>query len=261
MVNVSRESALQTEVRLRHVIRQATLHIYDGAYAFEEFSLGQFGERADPSALAIVRDDHIWSQLRPAHGDEQEVFVVWRFEFPRDIDNSGFVGWLASILKAKFGTGVFVTCGSNSNHGGIFDYWGAPLELAEPIIQELRKLHGAPDGSDAEETSLDGVMMTVIETSASSVIGPETVFRFQQDGAVVRAEYEGGQIVAGSLVGKFDNGELTFCFSQIESPWSLQTGASVCTLVRHKDAFELVENFQWTNEERSAGRNVLRELS
>src|SRR5262245_22981540 len=109
MVNVSRESVLQTKVRLRRLIRQATLHLYAGAYAFEEFPLGQFEERAEESALATVRDDHVQSQLSLADGGEQEIFVVWRFEFPPGIDKCGFVAWLASNLKAKFGTGVFVT--------------------------------------------------------------------------------------------------------------------------------------------------------
>lgn len=55
-------------------------------------------------------------------------------------DNSGFVGWLASHLKQKLGTGVFVTCGQNSNRGGIFDYWGCPAELGPSAIEEVKKL-------------------------------------------------------------------------------------------------------------------------
>src|SRR5579872_3746210 len=196
MVSISKETALQAELRLREVIRGATLHIYEGAYAFDEFKLALFGANADSSALALVRDDQVWSQLRPAGLRDRERFAVWRFIFPPGVDNSGFVGWLASSLKAKFGTGVFVTCGSNSSEGGIFDYWGVPLELAGPVIQEIRDLIHAPGPVDGTETDLSGVMMRVIETSDSSVIGPETIFRFSQIGQTVRAEYEGGRIIA-----------------------------------------------------------------
>jgi hypothetical protein len=43
-------------------------------------------------------------------------------------------------IKAKLGTGVFVTCGQNINRGGIFDYWGCPIELAKEVIEEIQEL-------------------------------------------------------------------------------------------------------------------------
>ena len=261
MVSISKETELHAELRLREVIRNATLQIYDGAYTFDEFKLALFSANADPSALALVRDDQVWSQLRPAGPSDRERFAIWRFHFPPDVDNSGFVGWLASALKAKFGTGVLVTCGSNSSQGGIFDYWGVPIELAGPVIQEIRNLMHASRPVDGTETDLSGIMMRVIETSASSVIGPETVFRFTQMGAIVRAGYEGGRIIAGSLVGYRNGTELKFCFSQLESPYSLQTGKSVCGVRRQNGALELVEDFHWDDKDRPAGRNVLREIS
>ncbi len=260
MVSVSNETEIQAELRLREVIRRATLQVYDGAYAFDEFPLALFGANADPSALALVRDDRVWSQLRPASPSDREKFAVWRFHFPPDVDNSGFVGWLASALKAKFGTGVFVTCGSNSSHGGIFDYWGVPADLAGPVIQEIKDLTRAPHHGNGAPRNLNGITMRVIETSDSSVIGPQTVFRFTQIGATVRGAYEGGRIIAGNLVGYRNGTQLRFCFSQLESPSSLQTGKSACT-VRHQDgALELVEDFHWDNNERPPGRNILREI-
>lgn len=261
MVSISKETTLQTDLRLREIIRKAILQVYEGAYAFDEFPLALFNPKADSSALALVRDDQVWSQLRPAGPSDRERFAVWRFQFPPGVDNSGFVGWLASALKAKFGTGVFVTCGSNSSDGGIFDYWGVPIELADPVIQEIRDLTLAPGPIDGTETDLNGVMMRVIEMSDSSVIGPKTIFRFVQNGAIVRAEYEGGRIIAGSLVGYRNGTELKFCFSQLESPSSLQTGKSVCTVRRQDGALELVEEFHWDNKERPSGRNILRQTS
>jgi hypothetical protein len=260
MVSISKETALQTELRLREVIRKSTVQIYDGAFAFDEFPLALFDTRADPSALALVRDDRVWSQLRVAGRRDRETFAVWRFHFPPGVDNSGFVGWLASALKAKFGTGVFVTCGSNSSEGGIFDYWGVPIELADPVLQEIRNLTRAPSPVDGTETDLSGVTMRVIETSDASVIGPETLFRFSQTGAIVKAEYQGGRIIAGSLVGYRHGTELEFCFSQLESPSSFETGKSICSVRRQNCALELVEEFHWDNRERASGRNVLREI-
>ena len=61
--------------------------------------------------------------------------------FPEGVDNSGFVGWVATHLKRHLGTGVFVICGQNSRRGGIFDYWGIPLQMrnaAQSLIDALR---------------------------------------------------------------------------------------------------------------------------
>ena len=145
MVNISIETPEQTRVRLERVIRESRLIVYDGAYVFEEFPLAAFSERADPNALALVRDDAVWSQLVEHHGPvpddgSVEPFCLWRFHFPDGADNSGFVGWLATHLKERFGTGVFVVCGQNSADGGIFDYWGGPFELRDDLIGEVERL-------------------------------------------------------------------------------------------------------------------------
>ena len=60
------------------------------------------------------------------------------------LDNSGFVGWLVSHLKAALGTGV-VVCGFNSRRGGVFDYWCVPEKIGAAAIAEVRRLR-APNG-------------------------------------------------------------------------------------------------------------------
>lgn len=145
MVNISTETPEEIRFRLERMIRECRLKVYEGAYYFEEFALEQFPDFANPEALAMVRDDLLWSQLveyvRPIPADRSvELFCLWRFHFPDGADNSGFVGWLAMHLKEKFGTGVFVVCGQNSSDGGIFDYWGGPLELRNDLIQEVKRL-------------------------------------------------------------------------------------------------------------------------
>ena len=72
--------------------------------------------------------------------NSKELFTIFSFHFNNGEDNSGFVGWFASYLKQKLGTGVFVTYGQNSNRGGIFDYWGCPSELGRKAIEEVQFL-------------------------------------------------------------------------------------------------------------------------
>ncbi len=141
MVSVSRESPEQTERRLLGVIAAAELVEFDGAWAFKESPLEQ-PPVLTSEMLAVVRDENSWSWLVPAEADAEETFAVFSFHFPPAADNSGFVGWLATVLKQRLGTGVFVVCGQNSSRGGIYDYWGCPVELrdqARRVLEDLRR--------------------------------------------------------------------------------------------------------------------------
>ena len=139
MVSVSRETAEQTESRLQGMIGLAELRVLPGAWSFVE---SDDPPALDGDVLAVVRDEDGWSALRPA-GDEpgeQERFGVFSFHFPPDVDNSGFVGWLAPGLKQRLGTGVFVICGSNRRRGGIYDYWGCPIDVLDEVLNAVHGL-------------------------------------------------------------------------------------------------------------------------
>lgn len=141
MVSVSVETPEATEARLSAVIARCELTLWDVPFAFHEFAAADFPGAVRPDALAVVRDGASWSQLAPA-GAAEDALTVWQFHFPPDLDNSGFVGWLATRLKARFGSGVIVICGQTSSRGGIHDYWGAPWPLRDVIRAELAALTG-----------------------------------------------------------------------------------------------------------------------
>ena len=152
-MHISIESREQTEQRLLRVIANARLKVFDGSFAFEEFKAGEFRQRARLDALALVRDNEAWSQLAPSDDQSKELYRLFSFHFKEDLDNSGFVGWLASRLKQKLGTGVFVICGQNSADGGIYDYWGCPYEIGDEVIKEVRSLMKKGAGEVSHETS------------------------------------------------------------------------------------------------------------
>lgn len=139
---VSQETPEQTSIRLRQVIREAELVVYERPYSFVEVNVADFPQHLLSQALAFVRDEDVWSALVPSEEPEHEKFTLFSFHFTPGFDNSGFVGWLASHFKQKLGTGVMVVCGQNSSRGGIFDYWGAPEAVANAVIAELQILRG-----------------------------------------------------------------------------------------------------------------------
>lgn len=137
---ISHETEEQTVERLLSVIAEAELKTYEQVYVFEEFPLDDLQQNLKHEALALVRDDEVWSQLVRAKDSTGEQFKIFSFHFAENLDNSGFVGWLATHLKQKTGIGVFVVCGQNSKRGGIFDYWGCPLEVADVVLDEIHNL-------------------------------------------------------------------------------------------------------------------------
>jgi len=137
---ISHETPQQIDARLQRVLAQTEFVLLPDAYAFVEVAVSRFPAELISNALAFVRDENVWSALVPATAPDQEQFVVFSFHFTPGLDNSGFVGWLASHLKSVLGTGVMVICGQNSGRGGIFDYWGAPLSVANEVVAEVHRL-------------------------------------------------------------------------------------------------------------------------
>ena len=137
---ISKETPAQIRFRLLKVLAYADMKIYKEEYEFQEFTSNDFPLRVNPEALAIVWDDKVWSQLVPSRDTSKERFKIFRFYFKEKLDNSGFIGWLGSYLKCKIGTSVFVTCGQNSRRGGIYDYWGCPVEIADRVMAEIQRL-------------------------------------------------------------------------------------------------------------------------
>lgn len=135
---ISKETKEETEERLKKVLKTSSFKIFEEPYYFRETSVNEF--QFDPDALAMVKDDEVWSLLVPVEKDGTENFKIFSFHFEDGLDNSGFVGWLASKIKEKFGSGIFVICGQNSNHGGIFDYNGCPIDISEEVINYIKKL-------------------------------------------------------------------------------------------------------------------------
>ncbi|MEJ3749047.1 DUF6196 family protein [Actinomycetes bacterium KLBMP 9797] len=142
MVDVSTETEEQTDRRLRRVLAAAELVVLDGVWYFQE-SPASSPPALSARTLAVVRDEDSWSALVPLTETPPgpvERFGIFSFHFPPAVDNSGFVGWLATHLKRSLGTGVLVVCGSNSARGGIYDYWGCPHDLLAEAVAVVKRL-------------------------------------------------------------------------------------------------------------------------
>ncbi len=107
--------------------------------------------------------------------------------------------------------------------------------------------------------NLDGVKMNVVSTSPNGVVDAETVFHFHQEGDAVWAEYEGGQIQRGFLVGILEGSTLKFRYCQGQTDGDLDGGASVGEVGLNNGRVRIVERFDWASRE-GGGINIFEEL-
>jgi hypothetical protein len=251
MVAISREHPVETERRLRRVIRAADVTHLEGAWAFRRFA----GE-VPADALATVRDADGWCALVPTDDSAAERFALTLTTFSDAIENSGFVGWLATAIKRGLGSGVFVVCGHNPRRGGVFDYLGYPLAVAgdvRALIDDL-KADGTPDPLD-----LDLRVFEVVETSPASAISRATRFAFRERDGLVDAGYAGGEIVSGRLIGRRQGDSLLGAYAQLHADGQLRTGTGTTQVERRDgDRLRLVERYRWSDG--AEGSNVLQSL-
>jgi len=261
---ISYETPEQVDLRLRSVVALTSFAVLEGDWWFDEFPLAALAQRTRADAVALVRDRDCWSQLVPVLAEDQPIerLRVWCCHFPPGVDNSGFIGWLASRIKHKVGSGIFVVCGQNSERGGIYDYAGCPLAVADAVLAELRLVFSG--GVDTQVGTrgelLDGVSMRVAATASSGEVNSDTLFAFTQHGQTVSARYSGGPVRLGHLVGTLSARQLTFRYAQVNLGGRVDGGVSSCEVQTLPDGrIQLHEHFQWESRSGS-GHNVLEQV-
>jgi hypothetical protein len=90
----------------------------------------------------------------------------------------------------------------------------------------------------------------------------DTIFHYQQNGNIVTANYAGGKIIKGHLIGLVDEqGNIEMRYHQVNSKGELMTGtcrSSPQLLPNGK--IRLHERWQWTSGDQSAGTSIIEEV-
>ena len=109
--------------------------------------------------------------------------------------------------------------------------------------------------------TLDKVKMTVIQTAENGVVNKDTLFYFTQEGNVVQAEYAGGMIKKGFLIGQIADYVLRFSYCQLQTDGVLDNGVSSCELsVGDTGKIMMLEHFEWKSRPGETGVNVFQEI-
>jgi hypothetical protein len=108
---------------------------------------------------------------------------------------------------------------------------------------------------------LEGRVFRLAETSAAGQADGETVYQFRQNGPVLIADYAGGRIRRGQLIGVIAaEDEFEARFQHVDADGALMTGTSRGTVSRLADGrLRIEEDWQWTCGDARAGSSVIEE--
>lgn len=110
--------------------------------------------------------------------------------------------------------------------------------------------------------NLDGRVFRAARNSENGEVGAETVFHYRQEGPVVAADYSGGAVLRGHLLGRWrEDGRLEFAYHHLNTDGVVMAGRCVSEAVERPDGRILLkEEWQWFTGDRSAGSSEVLEV-
>lgn len=105
----------------------------------------------------------------------------------------------------------------------------------------------------------EGKYFTPQVNTENGEVDGNTLFAYHQKDNLLWADYSGGEIIKGHLIGTVaQNGELDFCYQHVNEQEQIRVG--VCHSVPRildNGKIELSEEWQWLNGDKSKGKSVL----
>ncbi|HTO15806.1 MAG TPA: hypothetical protein VLZ83_08545 [Edaphocola sp.] len=116
--------------------------------------------------------------------------------------------------------------------------------------------------SGSMKIDLDNRKFKVQSNTDNGEVSVDTIFHYSQNENIISANYQGGDIVKGSLIGKVvDNKYLDFVYQHINVNGEIMTG--VCQSypdILDSGKMILKEFWQWTCKDNSKGESIIIEI-
>lgn len=112
------------------------------------------------------------------------------------------------------------------------------------------------------EMNYDNKIFRPLKNTNNSETSSETLFHYKQIGNILTAEYRGGKILQGHLIGIVNNdGEIDGHYHQINIQGEIMTG--ICKSkpeILANGKIRLHEDWQWTSGDNSKGNSIIEEI-
>lgn len=114
--------------------------------------------------------------------------------------------------------------------------------------------------ADLADDDLDGRTFAASTVAGPGDVDDRTRFRYHQDGEVVWADYAGGSVVRGHLVGVRRGARLDFRYVHLDTAGGTAAGHCESVVERVGDRLRLHEEWSWESRPGS-GTSVLDEIA
>ena len=110
--------------------------------------------------------------------------------------------------------------------------------------------------------NLDKKVFKSLSNSDNGEVGNNTIFYYSQCNNIISAEYSGGEIIKGNLIGKqLDDGSFDFVYHHINRNGDLKIGKCLSrAILLENGMIKLFEKWQWLNGDFSEGESELLEI-
>ncbi|GAA3812248.1 hypothetical protein ACFS5L_00390 [Streptomyces phyllanthi] len=109
--------------------------------------------------------------------------------------------------------------------------------------------------------SLDGLVLAPVEDQAPGQVGTRTRFTYHEKDGEIWAEYTGGDVVRGHLVGTREGDRLDFRYVQLKRDGTTSSGHCVSLVTELPDGrVRLEESWEWESQPGS-GTSVVEQVT
>ena len=110
--------------------------------------------------------------------------------------------------------------------------------------------------------NLDKKVFKALSNSENGEVGDDTFFYYSQKDNIISAEYNGGEIVKGNLIGKqLEDGRFDFVYHHINTDGELKIGKYLSSAILLENSkIKLLEKWQWLSDDFSSGTSELIEI-
>jgi hypothetical protein len=108
----------------------------------------------------------------------------------------------------------------------------------------------------------DGRKFVSVNNTANGEVSSDTFFNYKQDGNIISASYQGGEIVKGTLIGIVNEDDsLEFRYNHVNVNNEIRGGQCKSTPEVLPDGrIRLHEKWKWTDSGQSEGESIIEEV-
>ncbi len=108
---------------------------------------------------------------------------------------------------------------------------------------------------------LNNKIFKPLSNSKNGEVGEGVLFYYHQKDEIIWAEYKGGEIIKGSLLGHFvDKNTISFIYHHINTQNQIKNGKCTSKISKKDDKIILCESWQWLCDDMSKGSSKLMEV-